>query len=71
MAGDHNQVECEARQQLEYYFSYANYSRDAYLRGLADGRGFVALADLEDFPKLAALLARAPGDDVLARAAAT
>ena len=35
--------EAAARAQIEYYFSYANYSRDEYLRSLADADGYVAL----------------------------
>ena len=31
--------EAAARAQIEYYFSYANYSRDEYLRSLADADG--------------------------------
>ena len=70
MAGSDLGVESEARQQVEYYFSHANWVRDEYLRGLADAEGFVALADLEDFPKLAAMLGRAgeASGDVLVRA---
>ena len=48
------------RAQCEYYFSAANLSRDAHLRSLADGEGFVALDALRDFPKLAALLGDQP-----------
>ena len=44
--------EAAARAQIEYYFSYANYSRDEYLRSLADADGYVALDALQDFPKL-------------------
>ena len=59
--------EAAARQQIEYYFSYANYSRDEYLRSLADADGYVALDALQDFPKLHKLT---QGDGALLKRAA-
>ena len=59
--------EAAARAQIEYYFSYANYSRDEYLRSLADADGYVALDALQDFPKLHKLT---QGDGALLKRAA-
>ena len=59
--------EAAARAQIEYYFSYANYSRDEYLRSLADAEGYVALDALQDFPKLHKLT---QGDGALLKRAA-
>ena len=59
--------EAAARAQIEYYFGYANYSRDEYLRSLADADGYVALDALQDFPKLHKLT---QGDGALLKRAA-
>lgn len=68
-AADHATPDQEsaARDQIEYYFSYANYSRDDYLRSLADADGYVALDALQDFPKLHNLT---QGDSALLKRAA-
>jgi la-related protein 1 len=38
--------------QVEYYFSVVNISRDVFLRSIMDGRGYVPIDRLVQFPKL-------------------
>eukprot|EP00435_Cladocopium_sp_Y103_P071333 s327_g37.t1 len=40
------------RKQVEYYFSDLNWSKDEYLRSLADSDGFVAIQNIMDFKLL-------------------
>lgn len=40
------------RKQVEYYFSDLNWSKDEYLRSLADSDGFVAIPNIMDFKLL-------------------
>eukprot|EP00928_Gymnodinium_smaydae_P051318 TRINITY_DN3484_c0_g2_i2.p1 TRINITY_DN3484_c0_g2~~TRINITY_DN3484_c0_g2_i2.p1 ORF type:complete len:332 (-),score=94.86 TRINITY_DN3484_c0_g2_i2:199-1194(-) len=43
------------RRQLEYYFSDKNWAKDEHLRSIADAAGFVPIAELASFERLAAL----------------